>query len=50
MKQLTNILEGFGSAVQLLFQSCRYAGTRPAAGSCVSVYSPALAAHGHQPR
>jgi phospholipid/cholesterol/gamma-HCH transport system permease protein len=29
MKQLTTILEGFGSAVQLLFQSARYVGTLP---------------------
>jgi phospholipid/cholesterol/gamma-HCH transport system permease protein len=29
MKQFTAILEGFGSAVQLLFQSARYIGTLP---------------------
>ena len=29
MKQLTHFLEGFGSTVQLLFQSARYVGTLP---------------------
>ena len=29
MKQLTHFLEGFGSAVQLLFQSARFVGTLP---------------------